>query len=83
MKKRARKDHASAGRRKDHVEWLVNAEIAGLDWEKPQNLPPREMLTEGLLAAALQDAPTHITKFHRELLTSLSASRLRATVGRL
>jgi hypothetical protein len=41
----------------------------GLDWDKPETLPPREQLTEDILHAALHNCPEDIAKIPRDLLT--------------
>jgi hypothetical protein len=48
-------------------DWLMIAATAGIDWDN--NLPPREMITEELCIAALEDAPEHLGKMPVEFRT--------------
>ena len=47
-----------------------HAEQCGFDWDHPENLPPKELLTEEVMLLALRGVPPHIiAKIPRELLT--------------
>jgi len=52
---------------RDYADWLMIASTAGFDWEN--NPPPREMITEELCIAALEDAPEHLGKMPVEFRT--------------
>jgi hypothetical protein len=52
----------------DYHDWLMIAATAGFDWEN--NPPPREMITEELCIAALEDAPEHLGKMPMEFRTA-------------
>jgi len=53
---------------RDYGDWLMIAATAGFDWEN--NPPPREMITEELCIAALEDAPEHLGKMPVEFRTA-------------
>ena len=53
---------------RDYGDWLMIAATAGFDWEN--NPPPREMITEELCIAALEDAPEHLGKMPLEFRTA-------------
>jgi hypothetical protein len=49
-----------------YSDWLSIAATAGIDWDNP---PPRDMLTEALCIADLEDTPEHLEKILDELKT--------------
>jgi len=52
---------------RDYQDWLFVAACSGINWDNP---PPKEMLTEELCIAALEDAPEHLGKMPVELRTA-------------
>jgi hypothetical protein len=53
---------------RDYGDWLMVAATAGFDWEN--NPPPREMITEELCIAVLEDAPEHLGNIPMEFRTA-------------
>jgi len=53
--------------RREYLDWLMTAATAGIDWDNP---PPKEMLTEELCIASLEDAPESLGKMPLELRTA-------------
>jgi len=53
--------------RREYLDWLMTAATSGIDWDNP---PPKEMLTEELCIASLEDAPESLGKMPLELRTA-------------